>query len=126
LKNKQKEWHPATKPLIIGDGITKPKCYDKSIKITGATNTKKVKRGKQFAANCLFFTKEQLTCMTSTMQKGQVFLQTNACTKVRCFKRLDHKGLLVSAPSSLCIGDLNSCPPDLELNGLIKWLASGC
>ncbi len=27
---------------------------------------------------------------------------------------------------SQCTGDLNSCPPDLELDALTKWLASLC
>jgi hypothetical protein len=31
---------------------------------------------------------------------------------------------LVSAQSSFRIGDLNSCPSDLELGALTKWLAS--
>ncbi len=41
----------------------------------------------------------------------------------------DPKGLstfLVSAPSSCHTGYSNSCPPDLELGALIKWLASRC
>ncbi len=43
-------------------------------------------------------------------------------------ERPDPKGLstLVSAPSSCRTGDLNSCPPDLELGALTKWLASRC
>ncbi len=43
-------------------------------------------------------------------------------------ERSDPKGLstLVSAPSSRLTGDLNSCPPDLELGALTKWLASRC
>ncbi len=41
---------------IIRDGITEPKSYDKPIKIMSATNTKKVKCGKHFAAHCLFIT----------------------------------------------------------------------
>jgi hypothetical protein len=43
-------------------------------------------------------------------------------------ERPDPKGLstLVSAPSSCRTGDVNSCPPDLELGAVTKWLASRC
>jgi hypothetical protein len=34
--------------------------------------------------------------------------------------------LLVSATSSCRTGDSNSCPPDLELGALTKWLATRC
>ncbi len=41
-------------------------------------------------------------------------------------ERPDPKGLsaIVSAPNSCHTGDPNSCPPDLELGALTKWLAS--
>jgi hypothetical protein len=63
---------------IIRDGITEPKSYDKSIKITGATNTKKVKCGKQFAANCLFVTEGQRTyiCLGHQQCKNGIFFFT--------------------------------------------------
>jgi hypothetical protein len=121
--------------VIIRDGITEPKSYDKSKKITGATNTKKVKCGKQFATHCLFVTKGQLTCITAyalvinSVKKDMFFLSKPMhVQKYVVLKDLAPRvfPLLVSASSFLRIEDLNSCPPDLELDALIKWLASRC
>jgi hypothetical protein len=70
-----------------------------------------------------------VTCQAaSVMQPDRL---TCSCDHVGVItvERFEKKGvlpLLVSAPSSCRIGDSNSCPPDLELGALTKWLASRC
>jgi hypothetical protein len=82
-----------------------------------------------------WFSKEVLS---GTMQVSlQLMRQTGCALHVRHDMISDHIGVttverpdpkdlftLVSAWSSRHTGDSNSCPPDLELGVLTKWLAS--
>jgi hypothetical protein len=58
----------------------------------------------------------------NSLKQNQI---SEALVKYNCVERPDPNfHFLVSAPSPCRTGDLNSCPPDLELGALTKWLAS--
>ncbi len=90
--------------------------------MTGCNKHKKVKYGKQFATHCLFVTyRDNLQLGHQQCKKGHVFLSKPMhVQKYVVLKDLAPRvfPLLVSASSFLRIEDLNSCPPDLELDAL--------